>query len=128
MLFLSAIQIIGVTIVGGLVLQVMLGFLIHYLRDPQKERRPVRNEIHKMLGRAILILCISQIPLGLMDYLAPKPFFIIYWLWIGILVVFFFFYEVMRRTAKKLEKKASEMGWKNDQYEELRTFPSQSFK
>lgn len=63
-----------------------------YRREKGKVRRklPVKLVMHQWLGRAVALLGIVQVPLGLTLYGSPKYTFILYALWMTFLLVLYF--------------------------------------
>ncbi|KAL2257645.1 hypothetical protein VTK26DRAFT_9365 [Humicola hyalothermophila] len=77
---------IGVAIYVLLLLQAVGGRLARKLAG----RRSFRMHIHRWFGRAVAILGIVQVPLGLTLYGSPKHLFILYAVWMGFLLFLFF--------------------------------------
>ncbi|KAH8668340.1 hypothetical protein BX600DRAFT_496431 [Xylariales sp. PMI_506] len=82
---------IGVAIYTLILLQAIGGRLIRNIR-----KRSIRVMIHQWSGRAIAILGIVQIPLGLTLYGSPKFTFILYALWMSFLVLLYFILSYRR--------------------------------
>ncbi|KAL1843694.1 hypothetical protein VTJ49DRAFT_394 [Mycothermus thermophilus] len=77
---------IGVAIYVLILVQSIGGRLVLKLAG----RRSFRLHIHRWLGRATALLGIVQIPLGLTLYGSPKALFILYAVWMGFLLFFYF--------------------------------------
>lgn len=77
---------IGVAIYTMILVQIVGGRLVKNIR-----RRSFRLMLHRWLGRAVAILGIIQIPLGLTLYGSPLYTFILFAVWMAILFVTYFF-------------------------------------
>ncbi|ATY63514.1 Cytochrome b561 ferric reductase transmembrane [Cordyceps militaris] len=77
---------IGVAIFVLFVLQLVGGRLVLHIT----KSRSLRRMIHQWSGRAIGLLGIVQVPLGLTLYGSPKYLFILYALWMSFLVLLYF--------------------------------------
>ncbi|SPQ22894.1 13cea553-21eb-4b55-8c81-55252ceae8e8 [Thermothielavioides terrestris] len=77
---------IGVAIYVLFLLQAVGGRLVRKLAG----RRSFRLHVHRWFGRAIALLGIVQVPLGLTLYGSPKALFILYALWMGFLLFLYF--------------------------------------
>ncbi|UKZ81325.1 hypothetical protein TrVFT333_009097 [Trichoderma virens FT-333] len=77
---------IGVAIFVMFVVQLVGGRIIQHIA----KMRSLRRMLHQWLGRAIAILGIVQIPLGLTLYGSPKVLFILYAVWMGFLLLVYF--------------------------------------
>lgn len=60
------------------------------MRKAQPRRVPVKLMLHQWLGRAIALLGIVQVPLGLTLYGSPQFTFILYTLWMTFLLILYF--------------------------------------
>jgi hypothetical protein len=80
---------IGVAIYVLILLQAFGGRLVIKLAG----RRSFRLHIHRWSGRAIALLGIAQVPLGLTLYGSPKSLFILFAVWMGFLLVLYFFLD-----------------------------------
>ncbi|EAW08399.1 uncharacterized protein ACLA_031320 [Aspergillus clavatus NRRL 1] len=70
---------IGLAIYVIVVFQVLWGYFVHRIESRRKRYRiPLKLVIHRWLGRALAILGIVQIPLGLTLYGSPKVLFILF--------------------------------------------------
>lgn len=78
---------IGVAIFVMFILQLVGGRLVRHIT----KLRSLRIMIHQWSGRAIALLGIVQVPLGLTLYGSPKYLFILYALWMTFLLVVYFF-------------------------------------
>ncbi|KAK9782005.1 putative Cytochrome b561 domain-containing protein [Seiridium cardinale] len=76
---------IGVAIYTLILLQAIGGRFIRHIRQ-----RSLRVMIHQWNGRAIALLGIAQVPLGLTLYGSPKWTFILYAIWMGFLLLLYF--------------------------------------
>lgn len=76
---------IGVAILTLILLQIVGGRLIKNIRG-----RSLRVMLHQWFGRAIALLGIAQVPLGLTLYGSPKSLFILYAVWMGFLLLLYF--------------------------------------
>lgn len=82
---------IGLAIYVLIWVQFLGGAWIHRReRGKTRYRIPVKLVIHQWLGRAIALLGIAQVPLGLTLYGSPKWTFILYTLWMTFLLVWYF--------------------------------------
>src|SRR4051794_13355681 len=63
--------------------------------------------MHQWLGRAIALLGIAQIPLGLTLYGASKTFFILYSLWMFFLLVAYFVLSFQHQTVLSVDEHGS---------------------
>lgn len=77
---------IGVAIFVLFALQIVGGRLVRHIT----KSRSLRIMIHQWSGRAIALLGIVQVPLGLTLYGSPKYCFILYALWMSFLVLVYF--------------------------------------
>ncbi|KKK12157.1 hypothetical protein P175DRAFT_0556037 [Aspergillus ochraceoroseus IBT 24754] len=82
---------IGLAIYVIIIFQVLWGWLVHKIeRGKKRYHVPLKLVIHRWLGRALVILGIVQIPLGLTLYGSPKSLFILFSLAaFGLLAAFF---------------------------------------
>ncbi|KAL2164224.1 hypothetical protein VTH06DRAFT_3440 [Thermothelomyces fergusii] len=76
---------IGVAIYVLVLVQALGGRLVRKLSG-----RSFRLHIHRWLGRAITLLGIVQVPLGLTLYGSPKALFVLYAVWMGFLLLLYF--------------------------------------
>ncbi|KAI1374669.1 hypothetical protein F4677DRAFT_163917 [Hypoxylon crocopeplum] len=76
---------IGVAIYTMILVQLVGGRLVKNIR-----KKSFRLMIHRWLGRAIAILGIVQIPLGLTLYGSPRFTFILYAVWMAVLFLIYF--------------------------------------
>ena len=82
---------IGLTIYILMLVQLIWGTWVRRrLRRTQPRRVPVKLMLHQWLGRAIALLGIAQVPLGLTLYGSPKFTFVLYTLWMTVLLVLYF--------------------------------------
>lgn len=79
---------IGVAILTLILLQIVGGRLIKNIRG-----RSLRVMLHQWFGRAIALLGIAQIPLGMTLYGSPKVLFILYAVWMGFLLLLYFIFS-----------------------------------
>lgn len=77
---------IGVAIFVLFILQLVGGRLVRHIT----KMRSLRIMIHQWSGRAIALLGIVQVPLGLTLYGSPKYLFILYTLWMSFLLLVYF--------------------------------------
>ncbi|KAK0646226.1 hypothetical protein B0T16DRAFT_374660 [Cercophora newfieldiana] len=113
---------IGVAIYVLILLQAVGGRLVRHITG-----RSFRVHVHRWSGRALALLGIVQVPLGLTLYGSPKYTFILYALWMAFLVLLYFILDYRSQgqhrgrggyddssyvtdTPKK-EKKKGGMGW-----------------
>ncbi|KAK5268707.1 hypothetical protein LTR96_006415 [Exophiala xenobiotica] len=94
---------IGLAIYVLVWVQVISGWLLH--RKEKKQTRhyiPVRAMLHHWLGRAIALLGITQVALGLTVYGSPLYLFVLYTLYVFALLVLYFILEWLaeRRRAQ----------------------------
>ncbi|KAK3379500.1 hypothetical protein B0T24DRAFT_612062 [Lasiosphaeria ovina] len=76
---------IGVAIYVLILLQAVGGRLVKHITG-----RSLRVHLHKWSGRAITLLGIVQVPLGLTLYGSPKYLFVLYTLWMVFLLLLYF--------------------------------------
>lgn len=76
---------IGVAIYVLILLQAIGGRLVKNIRG-----RSLRVHLHRWSGRAIALLGIAQVPLGLTLYGSPKFTFVLFTLWMAFLVLLYF--------------------------------------
>jgi hypothetical protein len=82
---------IGLTIYVLMLVQLIGGAWVRRrLRSTQPRRAPVKLMLHQWLGRAIALLGIAQVPLGLTLYGSPQFTFVLYTLWMTFLLVLYF--------------------------------------
>ncbi|KAK4106265.1 hypothetical protein N658DRAFT_555205 [Parathielavia hyrcaniae] len=77
---------IGVAIYVLILVQAVGGRLVRKLAG----RHSFRLHVHRWSGRAIALLGIVQVPLGLTLYGSPKSLFILYAVWMGFLLLLYF--------------------------------------
>lgn len=77
---------IGVAIFVLFILQMVGGRLVRHIT----KSRSLRIMIHQWSGRAISLLGIAQVPLGLTLYGSPKSLFILYAVWMSFLLILYF--------------------------------------
>ncbi|KAG6179554.1 hypothetical protein E4U27_003192 [Claviceps purpurea] len=77
---------IGVAIFVLFILQLVGGRLVRHI----SKLRSLRIMIHQWSGRAIALLGIVQVPLGLALYGSPKYLFVLYALWMAFLLLVYF--------------------------------------
>ncbi|KAH6890538.1 hypothetical protein B0T10DRAFT_548060 [Thelonectria olida] len=77
---------IGVAIFVMFIVQMAGGRLVRHIT----KARSLRIMIHQWFGRAIALLGIAQVPLGLTLYGSPKYLFILYAVWMSFLFVLYF--------------------------------------
>ncbi|KAF2653527.1 hypothetical protein K491DRAFT_717927 [Lophiostoma macrostomum CBS 122681] len=82
---------IGVALYTLVLVQAIGGFIIHR-REKGRERYkiPLKLMLHQWLGRAIAILGVVQVALGLTLYGSPKVWFILYAIWAFALLAIYF--------------------------------------
>ncbi|KAF2109240.1 hypothetical protein BDV96DRAFT_652094 [Lophiotrema nucula] len=90
---------IGVALYTLVMAQALGGCIIHR-REKGKERYklPLKLMLHQWLGRAIALLGIIQVALGLTLYGSPKVLFILYAVWIFLLLVAYFILTYRHQT------------------------------
>lgn len=82
---------IGLTIYVLMLVQLIGGAWVRRrLRRTNPIRPPVKLMLHQWLGRAIALLGIAQVPLGLTLYGSPQFTFVLYTLWMTSLVILYF--------------------------------------
>ncbi|KAE8383965.1 hypothetical protein BDV23DRAFT_192455 [Aspergillus alliaceus] len=82
---------IGLAIYVMVIFQVLWGWMLHKIESKrQRFRVPLKLVIHRWLGRALAILGLVQIPLGLTLYGSPKVLFILYSIAACALLITFF--------------------------------------
>ncbi|XDG01086.1 hypothetical protein ABKA04_000701 [Annulohypoxylon sp. FPYF3050] len=90
---------IGVAIYTMIMVQIVGGRLVKHIR-----RKSFRLMLHRWLGRAIAILGIVQIPLGLTLYGSPKYTFILYAVWMAILFLIYFVLSWRHESNREREE------------------------
>lgn len=83
---------IGVAIYVIIMVQAIGGGLIHKRgeRGRTKIKPSIKRVLHQWLGRALALLGIAQVPLGLVLYGSPKYLFILYAVWMALLLLLYF--------------------------------------
>lgn len=76
---------IGVAIYTLILLQIVGGRIIKHIRG-----RSLRVMLHQWFGRAIALLGIAQVPMGLALYGSPTYTFVLYAIWMAFLLVLYF--------------------------------------
>ncbi|KAI9001846.1 hypothetical protein DFJ74DRAFT_647616 [Hyaloraphidium curvatum] len=66
-------EIIGLVVFICTIIQVSLGVYIHHLYDPNRTKRPIRNHAHIWFGRAVSILGVANVALGIQQYGSGSP-------------------------------------------------------
>lgn len=99
---------IGVAIFVMFMVQLIGGRIVHRIT----KLRSLRVTLHQWLGRAVAILGIVQIPLGLTLYGSPKVLFILYAVWMGFLLLVYFVlsYQSQGRREHYMSEVRSEAG------------------
>ncbi|KAF8429056.1 hypothetical protein EV426DRAFT_672849, partial [Tirmania nivea] len=98
-------HIIGTTVYGGVLVQGVFGVFLK-ARETNKLRKlgqvGFKSMLHMWFGRALWLLGLAQIPLGLYLYGSPLVFFIIYSALTFLLFLIYFIFEYVsnRRTTK----------------------------
>lgn len=97
---------IGVAILALILLQIVGGRLIKNIRG-----RSLRVMLHQWFGRAIALLGIAQVPLGLTLYGSPKVLFILFAVWMGFLLLLYFIlsYRAYDRPDYHIHEERSEV-------------------
>lgn len=97
---------IGVAILTLILLQIVGGRLIKNIRG-----RSLRVMLHQWFGRAIALLGIAQVPLGITLYGSPKYLFILYAVWMGFLLLLYFIlsYRAYERPDYHIHEERSEV-------------------
>lgn len=89
-------KLFGLALMIVFAFQVQLGFFIHWMYDPERLARPWYNALHMWLGRAIMVLAVYTMYLGISLYQKLGNYvsiwiYFIYWGWIvlaGLIVIF----------------------------------------
>lgn len=89
---------IGVAIFVLFILEIIGGRLVRHIN----KLRSFRITIHQWCGRAIALLGIIQVPLGLTLYGSPKYLFILYALWMTFLLVLYFILDYRTDGRREL--------------------------
>jgi Eukaryotic cytochrome b561 len=71
--FADGHMVLGVVLLVLLVIQLNLGAIIHYLFNPNRTKRPIRNIAHMGLGIILFLLGFVQAGLGIGNYYRPTP-------------------------------------------------------
>ncbi|EGO58264.1 hypothetical protein NEUTE1DRAFT_122534 [Neurospora tetrasperma FGSC 2508] len=87
---------IGVAIYVMILVQAFGGSLIRKITG-----HSFRLHLHRWMGRAIAILGIAQVPLGLTLYGSPKYCFILYALWMGFLLILYFILDYRDKERRE---------------------------
>lgn len=61
-------EIIGLTVVCSAAVQGILGYYIHHLFNPNRTKRPARNQLHIWLGRCVFVLAVVNVAFGIQRY------------------------------------------------------------
>ncbi|KAK6503539.1 hypothetical protein TWF481_008553 [Arthrobotrys musiformis] len=90
-------HIIGLTIYVAVWVQVLLGAIVHHRgKFKVTPHLPLRTMLHRWLGRAVWLLSLAQIPLGLTLYGSPLSLFILYAVYVFLLLMLYFTSEFYR--------------------------------
>ena len=89
---------IGVAIFVLFLVQFIGGRLIYHIQKAHS----LRVTLHQWCGRAIALLGIVQIPLGLTLYGSPRYLFILYAVWMGFLLVLYFILNFRSGSRREL--------------------------
>ena len=82
---------IGVALYVLLWVQIIAGAVVHRIERIRKRYHvPLKAMLHHWLGRAIVLLGIAQVALGLTLYGSPLYLFVLYALWVFLLLVVYF--------------------------------------
>ena len=57
-------KVLGIIIFGAYILQCLLGAFIHWIKDPNRTRRPPQNYAHAIFGLLIIAVSMYQVHLG----------------------------------------------------------------
>ena len=87
--WIGAHAYVGILVVGGCILQVVLGYVIDRLYDQDRERVPWRDQLHWWLGRLLYVLSLIAVTLGLAQSGAPGTFWIAYGVLLGLSTIGF---------------------------------------
>ncbi|XXG96505.1 hypothetical protein Hte_002788 [Hypoxylon texense] len=87
---------IGVAIYTMILVQLVGGHLVKNIR-----KKSFRLMLHRWLGRAIALLGIVQIPLGLTLYGSPKYTFILYAIWMAFLLLVYFILSWRHESSRE---------------------------
>ncbi|KAF2867220.1 hypothetical protein BDV95DRAFT_528341 [Massariosphaeria phaeospora] len=89
---------IGVALYTLILIQAFGGCIIHR-REKGKERYkiPLKLMLHQWLGRAVAILGVVQVALGLTLYGSPKVLFILFAVWVFLLLISYFVLSYMNQ-------------------------------
>ncbi|KAF3937165.1 hypothetical protein ABW19_dt0200771 [Dactylella cylindrospora] len=105
-------HIIGLTIYSAIMLQALLGVIVHqrgkYRVTPHL---PLRTMLHRWLGRAIWLLGLAQIPLGLTLYGSPLSLFVLYAIYMFSLLILYFVSEFYRGRQHGTATVTTETGY-----------------
>ncbi|PHH78548.1 hypothetical protein CDD82_2976 [Ophiocordyceps australis] len=89
---------IGVAILVLFILQMIGGRMIRHIT----KLRSLRIMIHQWCGRAIALLGIVQVPLGLTLYGSPKYLFVLYTLWMVFLLLVYFTLSYRSQSRREM--------------------------
>ncbi|KAH7143894.1 hypothetical protein EDB81DRAFT_605487, partial [Dactylonectria macrodidyma] len=89
---------IGVAIFAMFFLQIIGGRLVRHIT----KSRSLRIMIHQWSGRAIALLGITQVPLGLTLYGSPKYLFVLYAVWMSFLFLIYFILSYQSEGRREL--------------------------
>lgn len=91
---------IGVALYTLVLVQALFGGLVHHIeKGKARWRLPLKLILHQWLGRAIALLGIVQIALGLTLYGSPKYLFILYALVVFAIFLLYFILDFINRPA-----------------------------
>ncbi|CAG8458617.1 2850_t:CDS:2 [Acaulospora morrowiae] len=89
-------KIIGLILFIGLFVQLAIGGIHHKLFDPHRNFVPWWTQLHWWFGRALVVLAVFQVPLGLSLYQADIELFYFYYIYIFILLISFSFLSIRK--------------------------------
>ncbi|KAF2399703.1 hypothetical protein EJ06DRAFT_543658 [Trichodelitschia bisporula] len=99
---------IGLALYVLVLFQFLFGAWIHHReKNKVRYRLPAKLMLHQWLGRAIALLGIAQVPLGLTLYGASKVFFILYSLWMFFLFIAYFVLSFQHQTVLSVDEHGS---------------------
>ncbi|KAI9325794.1 hypothetical protein DFJ73DRAFT_868323 [Zopfochytrium polystomum] len=88
-------------------LQIVLGFISNALFSPDRPSIPWWDRLHWWVGRAVMVLAVVEIYLGLRLFGASTAVVVAYWVWIGVCVAAFAAAQLLGGAVHHLEGQLS---------------------
>ncbi|KAJ3285875.1 hypothetical protein HDU76_008055 [Blyttiomyces sp. JEL0837] len=81
-------RILGIVVAFALLpAQIILGYVINALFNPERTSVPWHDQLHQWVGRGSVILAAVTIHLGLVLYSAPSGYIVAFWVWQGLMLI-----------------------------------------